>query len=48
VFSSDGIVTQGTGQLFLHGGDSFSNVAVLGAGGIEVSYWGGYEWHPGS
>ncbi len=48
VFSSDGVVRQGTGQLFLHGGDSFGSVAVLGAGGIEVSYWDGYDWHPGS
>jgi Tfp pilus assembly protein FimT len=47
VFSADGVVAQGAGQLFVHGGDAFGSVGVLGAGGIQVSYWDGYAWHSG-
>jgi len=44
VFTSDGIVTQGTGEVALFGGEEFNRVMVFGAGGVSVDRWAGSGW----
>ena len=44
VFTSDGIVAQGTGEVALFGGDEFNRVMVFGAGGVSVDRWAGSGW----
>ncbi len=47
VFTAQGAVDSGTGDVFLRGGDTFAAVAVHGAGGIEISHWSGTSWKDG-
>jgi prepilin-type N-terminal cleavage/methylation domain-containing protein len=47
VFRSDGTVDSGTGAVYLRGGDSFGNVSLFGAGGVEINRWNGTEWKVG-
>jgi len=44
VFTSDGIVSAGTGDVALFGGDEFNRVMVFGAGGVSVDRWAGSGW----
>ncbi len=44
VFTSDGIVADGTGEVALFGGDEFNRVLVFGAGGVTVDHWTGSGW----
>jgi prepilin-type N-terminal cleavage/methylation domain-containing protein len=44
VFTADGIVTQGTGEVSLYGGDEYNRVMVFGAGGVSVDRWAGAGW----
>ena len=43
-FTSDGIVSQGTGEVALYGGEEFNRVMVFGAGGVSVDRWAGSGW----
>jgi Tfp pilus assembly protein FimT len=48
-FAADGSVpADSIGEVYLHGGDDFTMVAVYGAGGVEVEMWGGSAWAGGS
>jgi len=44
VFTSDGIVSQGTGEVSLYGGQEYNRVMVFGAGGVSVDRWAGSGW----
>ncbi|HXV74674.1 MAG TPA: GspH/FimT family protein [Candidatus Polarisedimenticolaceae bacterium] len=44
VFSSDGVVSLGTGIVALYGGEEFNRVQVQGAGGVMVQQWDGSTW----
>jgi prepilin-type N-terminal cleavage/methylation domain-containing protein len=44
VFTSDGIVFQGTGEVSLYGGDEYNRIMVFGAGGVSVDRWAGSGW----
>jgi len=44
VFTSDGIVAQGTGEVAVFGGDEYNRVLVFGAGGVSVDRWSGSGW----
>lgn len=44
VFTSDGIVSQGTGEVALFGGNEFNRIMVFGAGGVSVDRWAGSGW----
>ena len=44
VFTSDGIVAQGTGEVALFGGNEYNRVLVFGAGGVSVDRWSGSGW----
>lgn len=44
VFTSDGIVSSGTGDVALFGGDEYNRVMVFGAGGVSVDRWSGSGW----
>jgi len=44
VFTSDGIVSQGTGEVALYGGQEYNRVMVFGAGGVSVDRWAGSGW----
>jgi len=48
VFASDGVVTSGSGAVKLHGGESYSQVSVFAAGGVQVAKWSGSAWYAGS
>jgi Tfp pilus assembly protein FimT len=48
VFTSDGTVTAGTGEVVLHGGEMFGRVQIFGAGGIQVDRWDGSQWAVGT
>lgn len=48
VFTSDGIVALGPGEVVLLGGQRYGRVSVFGAGGIQVERWNGSTWHVGS
>jgi Tfp pilus assembly protein FimT len=45
VFSSDGIVTLGTGLISVLGGNEYNRVQVYAAGGVTVDRWSGSSWH---
>jgi Tfp pilus assembly protein FimT len=44
VFTSDGIVLQGTGEVAVFGGNEYNRVLVYGAGGVTVDRWSGSGW----
>jgi len=44
VFTSDGIVSDGTGEVALYGGEEYNRVMVFGAGGVSVDRWAGSGW----
>ena len=44
VFTSDGIVSQGAGEVALYGGQEYNRVMVYGAGGVSVDRWAGSGW----
>jgi hypothetical protein len=44
VFTSDGIVSSGTGEVAMFGGDEYNRVMVFGAGGVSVDRWSGSGW----
>ena len=44
VFTSDGIVAQGTGEVALFAGNEYNRVLVFGAGGVSVDRWSGSGW----
>ena len=44
IFSSDGIVTQGTGLVSVLGGNEYNRVQVYAAGGVTVDRWSGSNW----
>jgi len=44
VFSSDGIVTEGTGEVAVFGGNEYNRVLVYAAGGVTVDRWSGSNW----
>jgi len=48
VFASDGAVTSGAGAVKLHGGESYCQVSVFAAGGVQVAKWSGSAWYVGS
>ena len=43
-FISDGIVSSGTGSVYLHGGYRYVSIAVYRAGGLEMKQWNGRVW----
>ena len=43
-FSSDGIVTEGTGLVSVLGGNEYNRVQVYAAGGVTVDRWSGSNW----
>jgi prepilin-type N-terminal cleavage/methylation domain-containing protein len=47
VFTSDGIVSDGVGAVFLYGGEKFGSVELYAAGGTEIKYWNGTGWRSG-
>ena len=47
MFGDDGVVSLGTGKVSLLGGDSYKQVQVFGAGGIQVQTWNGAAWNAG-
>ena len=47
VFTPDGMLSSGGGDIFLHGGEAFGKVTVYGAGGIEIFHWNDPEWASG-
>jgi Tfp pilus assembly protein FimT len=44
-FSSDGIVTEGTGLVSVLGGNEYNRVQVYAAGGVTVDRWSGSTWN---
>ena len=48
VFTSDGMVVLGQGEVCLLGGQRFGRISVFGAGGIQVERWTGSAWYVGS
>jgi hypothetical protein len=44
VFTSDGIVNAGSGEVAVFGGDEYNRVLVYGAGGVSVDRWSGSGW----
>jgi len=48
VFTSDGLVSDGVGGVYLHGGETFGSILVHAAGGVEIRYWNGTAWREGS
>jgi Tfp pilus assembly protein FimT len=48
LFSSDGIVDVGTGEIVMFGGSKYERVQVFGAGGIRIQRWNGTAWATGS
>ncbi len=47
VFTPDGMLSSGGGDIYLHGGEAFGKVTVYAAGGIEIFHWKGTEWASG-
>lgn len=47
VFTSDGIVSDGVGAVFLYGGEKYGSVEIHAAGGTEIKYWSGTGWRAG-
>jgi len=43
-FTSDGIVSQGTGEVAVFAGNEYNRVNVFGAGGVTVDRWSGSGW----
>jgi len=43
-FTSDGIVTLGTGEVAVFAGNEYNRVLVYGAGGVTVDRWSGSGW----
>ncbi|MCP3980895.1 MAG: hypothetical protein GY716_16455 [bacterium] len=48
VFSGDGSVSAGTGEVVLFGGEHYAKISVYGAGGLLVEHWDGSGWQLGS
>lgn len=48
IFASNGTVTNGIGEVVLHGGEQYGKVSVFGAGGTQVEKWTNGAWHVGS
>ena len=48
LFSSDGIVNLGTGEVVMFGGSKYERIQVFAAGGIRIQKWNGTEWAAGS
>jgi Tfp pilus assembly protein FimT len=48
VFTSDGMVRSGTGEVFLRGGGGYGRVDVYPAGGTQIRRWSGSDWRVGS
>lgn len=47
VVTSTGIVSDGTGDVCLAGGDGFGRLSVHAAGGVQLQRWDGSNWKPG-
>jgi Tfp pilus assembly protein FimT len=47
VFTSDGLVSDGVGAVFLFGGETYGSVELHAAGGTEIKYWNGAAWRAG-
>lgn len=47
IFRSDGMIAGGMGAIYLQGGEEYGSVQVHAAGGVEIYYWSGAEWHVG-
>ena len=48
IFTSNGTVTSGIGEVVIHGGEQYGKVSVYGAGGTQVEKWNNGAWHVGS
>lgn len=48
IFSSDGTVSSGSGDLNLFGGDQYRQISLFLAGGLMVRQWDGSYWVAGS
>jgi Tfp pilus assembly protein FimT len=47
-FTPDGTVSNGTGQIYLYGGERYGRISVFGAGGTRVERWNAGSWEIGS
>ncbi len=48
VFSADGSVANGWGDVVIFAGERYGRVQVAGAGGVSVQRWNGRDWLAGS
>lgn len=48
VFSPDGSVSSGAGEIVMQGGTRWNRLSLLGAGGIRLERWDGLAWTVGS
>ena len=48
VFSQDGTVSLGAGDVVMFGGDHYRRVSLFAAGGLQVQHWNGGSWEAGS
>jgi len=48
IFTSNGTVTSGIGEVVIHGAEQYGKVSVYGAGGTQVEKWTNGAWHVGS
>lgn len=44
VFTSDGSVASGQGEVVLFGGGAYRRLTLFGAGGVQVTRWSGSQW----